>query len=266
MLKRLIMLFLHLDLCACHSIIERLPADQWLQNIQDHFVRLWVNPPPAETIKRWLDSRDLYDAQGLALDQEFRAYVQRLSDGRHLHAALARGTNALFYSRFVLHRIWMLRERRDVHHLAMQDIPGAFEMNLGIMAGDPQPENANALVGFLNQQMVMPQLRLSRTLVEARLLRDHITDAFGRRELDQEILPSLRQRMRSLSEHYEEAWRLLNENADQDVQLLDPNREVWLWVSPFSLVRYKRLTRLIITGRETNQYRFCRRQTASRLP
>lgn len=227
-LQLLLKLFLHFDLCACHSILERLPADQWRQNIADHFSRLWFTPPPVEIIERWLHSDELYHSHELIHDKDFNGYVQRLYNDGLLRKALTRETSALYYSRFILYRIWMLRERRDVHHVAMRDISRALEMNLGVMAGDPQPENEGALVGFLNHQMVMPQVRMSRTLIEARHLRDQITEAFNLGELDADLLPSLRQRMRSLDEHYPEAFRLLEEDAGQLAQLLDKDREVWL--------------------------------------
>lgn len=196
-----------------------------LANIEPHFEQLWIDPPPIDLIERWLDSPELYHSHGIMNLPGFHPYVTGLSYEQLKEIIKKRDEPAkAMYIRLMLGRIWKLKDRNLIHELALQDLKGSFQINLGLLIGE-RATDANHYVSKLTQRQSVAQERLSSVLSEARVLRNAITEAMQHQALNEDLLPGLRLRLRAFHQHYPAARILLD--AEHEGILLDPLREPW---------------------------------------
>jgi hypothetical protein len=224
-LRRIALHLFRLDLWSAQTVTEDMTRKSRLANIEPHFEQLWINPPPTDLIERWLDSPELYHSHGIMNLPGFHPYVTGLSYEQLKEIVKKRDEQAkAMYIRLMLGRIWKLRDRNLIHELALQDLKGSFEINLGLLIGE-RATDANHYVSKLTQRQSVAQERLSSVLSEARVLRNVITEAFQHRALNEDLLPGLRLRLGAFHQHYPAARKLLD--AEHEGTLLDPARETW---------------------------------------
>jgi hypothetical protein len=223
-LRRIARCCMLLDLKAAHTVTEDITREEMMRNVEPHFKYLWRSPPPAELIVEWIYSEELYHSHEVMNLRGFREYVGSLSY-EQLRALVTRVEASPFYVRMIVGRIWKLQEQKTINGLAETDLRGCFQINLGLLIVEKAADE-NDYLTRLTQKQFMARVRLNRVLGEARLLRDHVTKAFKQRALDEDLLPSLRLRVGALQEHYDEAWKLLEEK--QEDKLLDHTSEEWL--------------------------------------
>lgn len=213
-----------LDLKAAHTVTEDFTRQERLANIEPHFKDLWDCPPPLDLIERWINSDELYHSHDVMHLDSFREYIASLSYEQLVAAVMNHKAN-LYYVRMLLGRIWKFQEQKTIKGLAERDLRGSFEINLGLLIGE-RPTNEADYLTRLTQKSLMSKVRLSRILNDARLLRDQITEAYQHQALNETLLHSLRQRVGALQEHYDEAWKLLDQK--QNEKLLDQASDEWL--------------------------------------
>ncbi|KAB5551234.1 hypothetical protein GE09DRAFT_167042 [Coniochaeta sp. 2T2.1] len=224
-LRRIALHLFRLDLWSAQTVTEDMTRKSRLANIEYHFEQLWVNPPPLDLIEEWLDSPELYHSHGIMNLPGFHPYVTGLSYEQLKEIVKARDEQAkAMYIRLMLGRIWKLKDRNLIHELALQDLKGSFQINLGLLIGE-RAKDANHYISKLNQRQSVAQERLSSVLSEARVLRNQITEAFHHGALNEDLLPGLRLRLGAFHQHYSAARSLLD--AEHERTLLDEAREPW---------------------------------------
>jgi len=224
-LRRIALHLFRLDLWSAQTVTEDMTRKSRLANIEPHFGQLWINPPPIELVEIWLDSPELYHSHGIMNLPGFHPYVTGLSYEQLKEIVKKRDEQAkAMYIRLMLGRIWKLKDRNLIHELALQDLKGSFEINLGLLIGE-RAADANHYVSKLTQRQSVAQERLSSVLSEARVLRNEITEAFHHGALEEDLLSGLRLRLGAFHQHYPAARKLLD--VEQERTLLDPAREPW---------------------------------------
>lgn len=224
-LRRIALHLFRLDLWSAQTVTEDMTGKSRLVNIEPHFEQLWINPPPIDRVERWLDSPELYHSHRIMNLPGFQSYVAGLSYEQLEEFVKNRDQPAkAMYIRLMLGRIWKLKDRNLIHELALQDLKGAFQINLGLLIGE-RAADANQYVSKLTQRQSVAQERLSSLLSEARVLRNQVTEAVHHQALNEDLLPGLRLRLGAFHQHYQAAKGLLD--VEQDGTLLDPVREPW---------------------------------------
>jgi hypothetical protein len=232
-LRRIAQSLFCLDLKAAHTVTEGFTKEARLANVRPHFKDLWVNPPAIETIEKYIESDELYHAQEVMDLPGFRQYVASLSY-EQLTTAIQNQKATLYYVRMIKGRVWKLQEQKTMNMLAERDLPGSFEINLGLLIGERAADENDYLVR-LTKKRFNAKARLSRVLNDALLLRDQVINAHKQDALDEDLLPYLKRRLSALQEHFAEAWELLGEG--QGERLIDHAANDWLYV-PLRLSTY----------------------------
>lgn len=224
-LRRIALHLFRLDLWSAQTVTEDMTRKSRLANIEPHFEQLWINPPPTDLIERWINSPELYHSHGIMNLPGFHPYVTGLTYEQLEEIVKKRDEPAkAMYIRLMLGRIWKLKDRNLIHELALQDLKGSFQINLGLLIGE-RATDANQYVSKLTQRQSVAQERLSSVLSEARVLRNAVTEAFQHQALNGDLLPGLRLRLGAFHQHYSAARNLLD--AEHEGTLLDPLREPW---------------------------------------
>ena len=203
---------------------EDISPEKRSNNIQYHFGHIWSEPPDVDTLDGCMESDQIYVDYELMDLPEIKKYTENLSDGQLI--SFITNTQAHgFYIRMLLGRIMKLKEQNTIFRQAENDRRGAFETSLGILI-EERSNTAGGYLAQLEKKQHMAQFRLSRTLAEARLLRDRVTEAYNDGALGEKLMACLRLKLLALAEHYPDGWRLLGEEGEP--KLLNPTDHAWL--------------------------------------
>jgi hypothetical protein len=246
-IRRIVLCLLRFDLWAADTIADELNTQQRLENFEYHFQRIWRGLPPVKlkVLEEWLQSPELYHIQPVAA---LREHVETFSE-QQLYSVIMNSSTKPTYTRLLFKRIEKLVEQKAINGFATQHPDRAFEELQGLLLAQRPATRAEYIV-TLAHRLHEAHLRLKAVIREAKVFRECIEIAQEAGDLQfPPALQVLREKLEALNEHYEDAFRVLEEVMSE--RLMNTQ------ISQFWSVTYPLLNNsLTFAGTSAPKYRY----------
>jgi hypothetical protein len=208
-IRRIVLCLLRFDLWAADTIADELNTQQRLENFEYHFQRIWRGLPPVQlkVLDEWLQSPELYHSQPVSA---LREHVETFSE-QQLYSVIMNSSTKPTYTRLLFKRIEKLVEQKAINGFATQHPDRAFEELQGLLLAQRPATRAEYIVTVAHR-LHEAHLRLKSVIREAKVFRECIKLAQEAGDLRfPPVLQVLREKLEALNEHYEDAFRVLEE-------------------------------------------------------